>query len=743
VPAILSGKNPLPRRLPTAQHHPGNLFTLLGSSYRLEVIEPITRLCPSRLCSDGEDPAAVRLASMASDAGVVYLHAVLPPELRQGLPPLTENWKGFLVNQHWQRRWVHERDADRRRGPADFIDSISRTDPQPTVYFLHALLPHEPYVYMRTGQQAVYDTGMPGLSGTGRWTNDRWPVLQAYQRHLTQVRFVDTLLGRLLARLDAEGLYDRSLIVVTGDHGVSFRPGHPLKGVDDTTLPDIMSVPLFIKAPGQHEGRVDDANAQSIDIVATIADLLDVDLSWQIDGHSLLDAKSAKLDKTIYYSGANLDRTVEASELARLRADAVRRKHQLFERAPASAEAVLNLVPELAGTRIDDMKVRDDSDLQVLVEAPERFRAVDLSAPAVPTFIRGRVEDSLGRPASARLAVVVNGVVAATTRTYRGEFGADVGEWSALIDARWLHAAYNELEVLAIQDTADGPVYERAFASVERPKRLNLASRSASTFWGVEQKGFGGSGQAGSLEFRPIGANATIVAPVDMATQRSLRVGVAVVPPGGRTLSVSINGCRLFDGKVEAAPWFRVFSLKDCAASAHSGSAARIELRSAVADEATGEREPDLGIATINLLDREWPPAPASAASGHAAVRIADDARPLVRSDVVRFEIRNDGETVWLDRPAAPDRAIDLMLRWRSASRRGREAEQRLALPYPLYPDDKWTTDLPLVPPTELDDDGPWRVEIALASQDGSQVPTGVPLSLEVQPDKPALAVRR
>jgi hypothetical protein len=747
VPAILSGRNPVPTRLPTAQHHPGNLFTLLGSSYHFEVVEPITRLCPSRLCPGGVDPAPVRLLSMASDASVVYLHSVLPLDLRETLlPPLTQNWKGFLRDQHWQRRWVHERDADRRQGPADFIEGISRTDPQPTVYFLHALLPHEPYVYMRSGQQAVYDTGLPGLSGTGRWTNDRWPVIQAYQRHLTQVRFVDTLLGRLMARLEAEGLYDRSLIVVTGDHGVSFRPGHPFKGIDGDTLPDIMSVPLFIKAPGQREGRVDDTNAQSIDVVATIADLLDVNLSWPTEGRSLLDQQSVKPDKTIYYAGARSEKTVEASELARLRLNAVLRKTQLFEPAvPLSTAPALNIVHDVTGARTADMRVRDDSEVRVLVEAPERFRAVDLSAPAVPAFVRGRVEDQQGRPASATLAVAINGVIATTTRTYRGEFGADVGEWTALIDPRWLHPAHNELEVLAIRDTPGGRVYERAFASAERPRTLNLASRAAASFWGVAQTGFGGVEHTESISFRRIGTDATVVAPADMRAQRSLRVGLALVPAGGRPLSVAVNGCTVFDGRVPSAPWYRTFSLAGCPATALRGSEARIELHSpAAGDEANADRVDDrLGITTIDLLERNWPLAPAPAASGHAAVRLAGERHPLVRSDVVRFEIRNDGKTVWLDRATTPDRAIDLTLRWHPASSRGHEAEQRLALPYPLYPNDKWTTDLPLVPPGELADAGPWRVEIALASADGSQVPSDAPLRVDVQPEKPRLAVRR
>ena len=129
-------------------------------------------------------------------------------------------------------RWISARDADRREGPRRFVESISRADPQPTLYFLHALLPHEPYMYLRSGQQFTEDPRLFGLQGSGRWVHEPWPVVQAYAQHLLQLQYVDTIVGRITARLKAEGFYDKALIIVTGDHGVSFRPGRPFKGVD-------------------------------------------------------------------------------------------------------------------------------------------------------------------------------------------------------------------------------------------------------------------------------------------------------------------------------------------------------------------------------------------------------------------------------------------------------------------------------------------------------------------------------
>ena len=41
--------------VPTASEFPDSLFTLLGGSYRLNVHESATRICPSKLCGETDD----------------------------------------------------------------------------------------------------------------------------------------------------------------------------------------------------------------------------------------------------------------------------------------------------------------------------------------------------------------------------------------------------------------------------------------------------------------------------------------------------------------------------------------------------------------------------------------------------------------------------------------------------------------------------------------------------------------
>ncbi len=165
---------------------------------------------------------------MTSDVGIIALHKVLPPDLTRGLPPIDESWSNFAGQEV-----VPDLKLVLGRGsvPGEFQRFIDRIEPsrEPVFYFDHALLPHAPWRYLRTGQEYPQTAPLPGAievpGRTDRWGDDEWLMTQGYQRHLLQTALVDNLVGRLVRRLREAGLYDRALIVVTADHGTSFILG--------------------------------------------------------------------------------------------------------------------------------------------------------------------------------------------------------------------------------------------------------------------------------------------------------------------------------------------------------------------------------------------------------------------------------------------------------------------------------------------------------------------------------------
>ncbi|RQW78100.1 MAG: hypothetical protein EHM14_12860, partial [Methanothrix sp.] len=120
-------------------------------------------------------------------------------------------------------------------------------------------------------------------------------VAQYYQRHLMQTEAVDAVIGTYVERLKKAGLYERCLVVVTADHGVSFSPGLPRREFTDETSAEIVRVPLVIKFPAGQPGvpgtitiagqMVSDRNAETVDIAPTVLDMLNLsepeNQSWE------------------------------------------------------------------------------------------------------------------------------------------------------------------------------------------------------------------------------------------------------------------------------------------------------------------------------------------------------------------------------------------------------------------------------------------------------------------------------
>ncbi len=278
VPAILTGRFPRADDLPVFTDHRQNLFTLLGGAADLHVLDEETHLCPPKLCPGLEGSFGGRMTTLAEDTGVVYLHQLLPADLADGVPSIANGWDNFLRDEG-----AHHNPG--RIAPA-FMASL-KPESQPSLWYLHLMLPHSPWTYLPSGRRYAIRAA-PGWGSDEVWPDNQAAVDQYWQRHLLQLAYADRVLGRLLARLRSTGLYDRALVVVTADHGVSFRAGEKRRPLSEANLQDIAWVPLFVKSPHQRHGRVARKPARTIDILPTIAGKLGVRIPWHVDGQNVL-----------------------------------------------------------------------------------------------------------------------------------------------------------------------------------------------------------------------------------------------------------------------------------------------------------------------------------------------------------------------------------------------------------------------------------------------------------------------
>ncbi len=390
IPAILTGRFPQAGEFPVYTDHRQNLFTLFGGAAQLHVADQETHLCPPSLCPNLEGSLGDRTATLAEDTGVVYLHELLPDDLTGGIPSIANGWGDFL------------RDASGHNDPGridpDFLRSL-RPQAGPSVWYVHLMLPHSPWAYLPSGER--YDVrAAPGWGSDEVWNSNQAAVDQYWQRHLLQLGYADRVLGRLLHRLRATGLYDRAVLVVTADHGVSFRAGQKRRPLSEANREDIAYVPLFVKAPAQHRGRVVAAAARTIDILPTLADGSGVRIPWHVDGHSLLGPRPAE-PNVILVKDKGERFTIPAPQLLRLREQALRRQQRLF----GSGSSLFAVGPdrELLGHSFEGGR------------RVSRLDPIDLSGPLVQVS---------GRASGRSVAVVAGGRVVAVDPIVQGRFWA-------------------------------------------------------------------------------------------------------------------------------------------------------------------------------------------------------------------------------------------------------------------------------------------------------------------------------
>jgi hypothetical protein len=463
VPAILDARLPRQERLPVAADHPQNIFTMLAGRYELHVREEATALCAPSLCApDVRDGSGGRMRPLLDEVSLVYAHLLLPGGLERDLPSVTEAWRRLTANANTSAAV-----ADTRRAPREtkrhrflrlhanlargrtrrferFVAAIDG-DSRPRLHLIHTLLPHVPFQYLPSGR--FYRTSPEALPGPESRSGYaiRFLVEQGYQRHLLQLQATDRVLGELLDRLHESGIYDRAVVAVVADHGISFRVGHDRRLVRAANVHDIAPVPFFIKAPGQHRGRISDKPLRTIDVLPTIADLIGLRIPWSVDGRSALaPTVAAQRQRRIIAKKFRHTYPVDTSSFERDKRAALERKLKLF----GAGLYAFGPDPELLGRRVADLQPLPGGQERALIAAATRYRNVDPATGFVPTHVVGTVRGGPRRGGST-VALAINGRIAATGLTFTLE-GSQQQQFSLLVPEKALQPGDNRLELLLV-----------------------------------------------------------------------------------------------------------------------------------------------------------------------------------------------------------------------------------------------------------------------------------------------------
>ncbi len=183
---------------------------------------------------------------------------------------LMGNFRGSRVVTKGARELIAEFDRDR-----------------PFFLYLHTIDPHHPYLpteELRRKFAPDSDALLERVRKTHRkelWVPEEAPGLSAL--YDAEIAHNDERFGELIDFLEAEGLFDSTLIVFTSDHGEEFYD-HGSWGHGKNLRAANLDVPLIVKFPGQTEARRSDASVQHIDLLPTVLEFAETPVPPHVEG---------------------------------------------------------------------------------------------------------------------------------------------------------------------------------------------------------------------------------------------------------------------------------------------------------------------------------------------------------------------------------------------------------------------------------------------------------------------------
>lgn len=387
-----------------AKYHPHSLFTLLGSNgFGIDASEDVSAFCPRRLCRGAHQeftgPAVVRLLNAGHRMRI---------------------YRGWLASIHPRTRRM--------------------------LFYAHSALPHTPLEYLPNGKSYREPGGPPpGYLSDETSVNDPWLVDSAWQRALLQVGAVDRMLGQLVARLKATGLYDSSLIVVTADNGEAYGlPGQNRHLLDPATATEISSTPLLVKLPDQQRGRTIDRHLDTYDVLPTVAHFAGVRIPWPVVGRVAGGVHDGIPQRVTAIQRHGPPDRLSLKDFEQQRAELVQRKLARFK----SGLYRIGPFDQLVGRRVSSLHVGKAVGLRARLDLPGRYAAFDPRASVVPTLVTGLL-DGPGATLGLPMAVAVNGRVAATAFD-SGVLNVPGPRFSILLPEKAFRRGANTVRVYAI-----------------------------------------------------------------------------------------------------------------------------------------------------------------------------------------------------------------------------------------------------------------------------------------------------
>lgn len=216
--------------------------------------------------------------------------------------------EGFdYVDESFAKERGTEHDGRPERTGEEVVDAVlgwlkGWDGERPLLLFVHLFDAHAPYDPPADLAARLKVDGLPADAGTlgaveevrqlvrrGDGSAKR-RVEELERLYLAGVSSADRAVGRLIEGLDAAGVLDDAVFILTADHGETFDRPDELFDHGATVFDDTVHTPLIVRLPGGWGGgaRIHTV-VSSVDVVPTVLDLVGQPTPERLDGDSLVD----------------------------------------------------------------------------------------------------------------------------------------------------------------------------------------------------------------------------------------------------------------------------------------------------------------------------------------------------------------------------------------------------------------------------------------------------------------------
>lgn len=223
------------------------------------------------------------------------------------------NYHTFDHFQHKSYWDIHDAEI---RQLEEVLAWIENRDGDPFFLFWHTYKVHSPYspedeydVFASADYQGIVDPDpeeeAPVCIGSDKARQCNWKgkpyydllvdrmtagdIQHVIDKYDGEILAVDAMFSRLMAKLDAEGLTDDTVVIFLSDHGETFAERKSSYFIGHGVLyQEVLRVPLMIKIPSGPKGRIPHI-VELIDVMPTVLEIVGLKVPEGIDGSSLFE----------------------------------------------------------------------------------------------------------------------------------------------------------------------------------------------------------------------------------------------------------------------------------------------------------------------------------------------------------------------------------------------------------------------------------------------------------------------